>query len=88
MVQWSSRSLARDLRSPPAGFIGACQPVLSDVVPSGLGWLHGIKHDGWRIIARKMGSRVRLWSRQAYGWTEASVPAPGRVGAQWRGRGA
>jgi bifunctional non-homologous end joining protein LigD len=28
-----------------------------------LGWLHEVKHDGWRIIACKDGSRVTLWSR-------------------------
>ncbi len=26
-------------------------------------WLHEIKHDGFRIIARKDGDRVRLYSR-------------------------
>lgn len=76
MVQWSSRTLARDRRSQPPGFVETCQPVLSDVVPSGSAWFHEIKHDGWRIIARKSGSRVRLWSRQAYDWTEA-FPAIG-----------
>jgi hypothetical protein len=28
-------------------------------------WLHEIKHDGFRVIARKDGKRVRLYSRQA-----------------------
>jgi ATP-dependent DNA ligase len=26
-------------------------------------WLHEIKHDGFRIIARKTGAQVRLYSR-------------------------
>jgi bifunctional non-homologous end joining protein LigD len=26
-------------------------------------WLHEIKHDGFRVIARKDGPRVRLYSR-------------------------
>jgi bifunctional non-homologous end joining protein LigD len=26
-------------------------------------WLHEIKHDGFRVIARKDGERVRLYSR-------------------------
>jgi ATP-dependent DNA ligase len=26
-------------------------------------WLHEIKHDGFRVIARKHGARVRLYSR-------------------------
>jgi bifunctional non-homologous end joining protein LigD len=33
------------------------------VPPSGPLWLHEIKHDGFRIIARKDGHRVRLYSR-------------------------
>jgi ATP-dependent DNA ligase len=31
--------------------------------PTGLGWIHEIKHDGFRIIARKDRARVRLYSR-------------------------
>jgi bifunctional non-homologous end joining protein LigD len=31
--------------------------------PSGDPWLHEIKHDGFRIIARKDDGRVRLYSR-------------------------
>jgi bifunctional non-homologous end joining protein LigD len=31
--------------------------------PSGKGWLHEIKHDGFRVIARKNGNRVKLYSR-------------------------
>jgi ATP-dependent DNA ligase len=31
--------------------------------PSGELWLHEIKHDGFRVIARKRGTRVKLYSR-------------------------
>ncbi len=31
--------------------------------PSGALWLHEIKHDGFRVIARKDGARVSLYSR-------------------------
>jgi bifunctional non-homologous end joining protein LigD len=31
--------------------------------PSGVLWLHEIKHDGFRVVARKDGDRVRLYSR-------------------------
>src|SRR5436309_13934343 len=31
--------------------------------PTGEAWLHEIKHDGFRVIARKVGSRVKLYSR-------------------------
>jgi bifunctional non-homologous end joining protein LigD len=48
--------LARDRRQPP-GFIRPCQPVLSAEVPVGGGWIHQIKHDGFRIVALKDGGR-------------------------------
>src|SRR5262245_31684852 len=32
-------------------------------LPSGSDWLHEIKHDGFRVIARKKGVQVRLYSR-------------------------
>ena len=31
--------------------------------PSGAMWLHEIKHDGFRVIARKDGAKVKLYSR-------------------------
>ena len=50
-------------RTVPAGFIAPCLPLKTDKLPSGGQWLHEIKHDGFRIIARKNGSQVRLYSR-------------------------
>src|SRR5215472_16026317 len=49
-------------RSLPAGFIAPTLPTKTDKLPSGSQWLHEIKHDGFRIIARKDGPRVRLYS--------------------------
>jgi bifunctional non-homologous end joining protein LigD len=51
------------MRALPAGFIAPCLPTKTDKLPSGSQWLHEIKHDGFRIIARKNGERVRLYSR-------------------------
>jgi bifunctional non-homologous end joining protein LigD len=52
----------RDL-TLPAGFIAPCLPMMAPCPPSGPLWLHEIKHDGFRIIARKDDRRVRLYSR-------------------------
>src|SRR4051812_23081807 len=60
--------LARDRRSPP-GFIRPSQPTLSNKVPTGPEWIHELKHDGFRILARKDGGSVRVWSRQGRSWT-------------------
>jgi bifunctional non-homologous end joining protein LigD len=46
-----------------AGFFAPCLPTKTDRLPSGDLWLHEIKHDGFRVIARKDGDRVRLYSR-------------------------
>jgi bifunctional non-homologous end joining protein LigD len=43
--------------------IAPCLPTPAKKPPSGPGWLHEIKHDGFRIIARKDGKRVKLHSR-------------------------
>jgi bifunctional non-homologous end joining protein LigD len=50
-------------RSLPTGFIAPCLPTSAPQPPSGDGWLHEIKHDGFRVIARKDSKRVRLYSR-------------------------
>ncbi len=50
-------------RTLPAGFIAPCLPTKAPIPPTGEHWLHEIKHDGFRIIARKEGDRVRLYSR-------------------------
>jgi len=46
-----------------AGFVWPCLPTKTHEPPSGGLWIHEIKHDGFRIIARKNGERVRLYSR-------------------------
>jgi bifunctional non-homologous end joining protein LigD len=51
------------LHTVPAGFIAPCLPTSAPQPPSGALWLHEIKHDGFRVIARKVGKRVRLYSR-------------------------
>ena len=50
-------------RTLPAGFIAPCLPSSAPQAPSGEEWLHEIKHDGFRVIARKEGTRVKLYSR-------------------------
>src|SRR6476659_3175852 len=50
-------------RTLPAGFIAPCLPSKTDQLSSGSQWLHEIKHDGFRVIARKNGAQVRLYSR-------------------------
>jgi bifunctional non-homologous end joining protein LigD len=57
------------LRSLPPGFIAPCLPTKADTLPSGEMWLHEIKHDGFRIVARKSNGQVRLYSRPGNDFT-------------------
>jgi len=33
----------------PAAFIYPCQPIVAKQAPSGPGWAHELKHDGYRL---------------------------------------
>ena len=56
-------------RTLPTGFIAPCLPTKAHTLPSGGLWVHEIKHDGFRIIARRDGERVRLYSRPGNDFT-------------------
>src|SRR5207245_4327960 len=58
------------LRTLPAGFIAPRRATKTDKLPSGSQWLHEIKHDGFRVIARKRGAQMRLYSRPGNDLTE------------------
>jgi bifunctional non-homologous end joining protein LigD len=45
------------------GIIEPCLPSPAKAPPSGPGWLHEIKHDGFRILARRDAAGVRLITR-------------------------
>src|SRR5690348_1106891 len=48
---------------PGLGVIEPCLPSPAKAPPSGPGWLHEIKHDGFRIFARRDSAGVRLITR-------------------------
>jgi ATP-dependent DNA ligase len=48
---------------PRLGFVPPCLPTKAPQPPTGDAWVHEIKHDGFRVLARKDGDRVRLSSR-------------------------
>jgi bifunctional non-homologous end joining protein LigD len=64
----------------PPGYIAPCLPALVDRVPSGPDWLHELKWDGYRIIARKEGANVKLWSRAGWGWHGTFPLVSGAIG--------
>ena len=54
---------------PRPRIIEPCLPSPARVPPSGPGWLHEIKHDGFRILARRGPAGVRLITRNANDFT-------------------
>ncbi len=55
--------LLRERNRPGLGIIEPCLPSPAKAPPSGPGWIHKIKHDGFRIVARKDSAGVRLITR-------------------------
>jgi bifunctional non-homologous end joining protein LigD len=51
------------------GFIEPCLPSPAERPPVGPGWVHEIKHDGYRLMARRDGAGVRLLTRNGHDWT-------------------
>jgi hypothetical protein len=47
-------------------FIGPCLPSPADRPPSGTNWIHEIKHDGYRLMARRDSVGIRLLSRNGH----------------------
>src|SRR6516164_7190635 len=56
-------------RRTPSGFIEPCLPSPANHPPSGPGWIHEIKHDGFRLMARPGAADVRLLSRNGHDWS-------------------
>ena len=61
-------SLSSRSRSAPAGFIEPCLPSPADKPPSGANWIHEIKHDGYRLMARRDPVDIRLLTRNGHDW--------------------
>ena len=67
------------------GFVDPCIPTLAAKPPSGPDWVHEIKHDGYRLIVRRDGTAVRLFTRRGYDWTDR-YPAIASAAAKLRAK--
>jgi bifunctional non-homologous end joining protein LigD len=54
----------------PNGFIIPCQPATANKSPTGPGWIHEVKYDGYRMMARQDGNGIRLLTRNGNDWSE------------------
>jgi bifunctional non-homologous end joining protein LigD len=57
-------------RVPSNGYIEPCLPSSADKPPSGPEWVHEIKHDGYRLMARRdpISIGIRLLTRNGHDW--------------------
>jgi ATP dependent DNA ligase domain len=69
----------------PNGFIEPCIPTRAVNPPIGPDWAHEIKHDGYRLIVRREGGAVRLFTRRGYDWTDR-YPAIAAAAVKLRSR--
>ena len=54
----------------PAGFIPPCQPKVAKRPPAGSGWVHELKHDGYRLQIHARDGRVRLYTMNGTNWSD------------------
>src|SRR3954469_23654246 len=55
---------------PVLRFIEPCLPSPADRPPSGSNWIHEIKHDGYRLMARRDSVSIRLITRHGNDWSD------------------
>src|ERR1043166_85563 len=66
------------VQAPLPAFVEAQLATLIKAPPSGEGWLHEIKYDGYRMLCRVEGGAVQIFSRNRKEWT-ADLPTVTRA---------
>jgi bifunctional non-homologous end joining protein LigD len=64
LIERMRKRLAADTK-----FIEPCLPSPADKPPSGSNWIHEIKHDGYRLMARRDPVGIRLLTRNGNDWS-------------------
>jgi bifunctional non-homologous end joining protein LigD len=67
-MKW--RSSSPSVTRPAPGFIEPCIPTIAKQSPRGADWIYELKYDGYRLMARKAGRDVRLYSRRGADFTQ------------------
>ena len=63
------REFRRGLIELKASRIEPCLPSTAAKPPSGPGWLHEIKHDGYRMMVKRDVDRIQVLTRNGHDWT-------------------
>ena len=67
---WRVRNSRGRPLNAPAAFIHPCQPTVAKQPPTGPGWAHELKHDGYRLQIHVRDGRVRLYTMNAADWAD------------------
>ncbi len=70
MVPWRSSVPRKRSGLAPAAFIDPCLPTRVEKAPTAEGWVHEIKHDGFRLQIHARKGRVRLYTMTGVDWTD------------------
>jgi bifunctional non-homologous end joining protein LigD len=62
--------MRKRLAAARASFIEPRLPSPADKPPSGPNWIHEIKHDGYRLTARRDPVGIRLLTRNGHDWAD------------------
>ena len=71
-------------RNAPAAFIPPCRPTVAKQPPRGDGWVHELKHDGYRLQIHVRNGRVRLYTMNGADWS-ARYPLIVKAAARIKG---
>jgi bifunctional non-homologous end joining protein LigD len=69
-ARFIARTIDGSRPSEMFGFVEPMFPTLVDKPPSGSGWIHEIKYDGYRVQAHVQAGRCRLYTRRGHDWTD------------------
>jgi hypothetical protein len=67
---WRVRNSRGRPLNAPAAFIHPCQPIVAKQAPTGPGWAHELKHDGYRLQIHVRDGRVRLYTITGADWSK------------------
>jgi bifunctional non-homologous end joining protein LigD len=66
--------MSRVLASGRLSFVSPMLPQLVPSAPTGTGWLHEIKHDGYRTQLVVDRGQVRAFTRAGHDWSREYAP--------------
>ena len=67
---WRVRNSRGRPKNAPAAFVHPCQPIVAKQPPTGPGWAHELKHDGYRLQIHVRDGRVQLYTINGADWSK------------------